>query len=606
MSPTDPLTDDTHPVLRAGLRILATTDTHGHLRAHDYIKDRPTQGTGLAGLAPVIRTARGEAAAQKRASLLVDNGDTFQGTPLARHLARRPVTAEHGIVAALNALEYDVVGLGNHDLDFGLSYLRKVAGALNMPMVCSNLAGPGLAPLVPHTLIDTPLPGTSGCTLRVGVLALLPGQTAQWHAHVLGSRRMVESKADQVRGMAATLRAAGADLILLLAHMGVGPGDHTDRQESGALALARQGIADALVLGHVHNRLPSQTYCSHPEIDGARGLIAGVPAVMPGHAGSDLGVIDLDLVRDSTGRWRIEGHSCALHPHPPAPSDAAAIGADTNPAHQRLRRYLRTEVARTETPLHSFFTHAAPARTQALVARAKRRLLQKHIDATAHAHLPVLTAVAAHASGGRDGPANFLNIPAGPVLRRHVMGLDPFANQTGAGLITGADLRARLEHAGAIFNTAGQEGAPCPLINAAVPGFQFDAVFGVSCRFDITAPPYSRVRDLTGPGGPIQDSDEFVLIASQFRLAGGGGYAPIEAARMLVPPRPGLEQAIVRELREPLPASEVPWSFATGSGVRVVLHTDPDATAHLTEIAHLAPQVHGRNADGFLELSLTL
>ncbi len=42
------------------LRILVTTDLHGHLLPHDYIKDRATQGGGLAGLAHLIaRVGRG-------------------------------------------------------------------------------------------------------------------------------------------------------------------------------------------------------------------------------------------------------------------------------------------------------------------------------------------------------------------------------------------------------------------------------------------------------------------------------------------------------------------------------------------------------------------
>src|SRR5207248_8066416 len=57
--------------------VLATTDMHGHLVPVDYLTGQPA-ARGLAKIATLIREAR----ATSPNTLLIDCGDTIQGTPL--------------------------------------------------------------------------------------------------------------------------------------------------------------------------------------------------------------------------------------------------------------------------------------------------------------------------------------------------------------------------------------------------------------------------------------------------------------------------------------------------------------------------------------------
>lgn len=97
------------------LRILATSDLHMQMTCFDYVNDRPNTGGSLAKLATLIKKARREADEAGAACLLLDNGDTFQGTPMADLLARDEIHGPHPMVQAMNALHYDAGGLGNHD-----------------------------------------------------------------------------------------------------------------------------------------------------------------------------------------------------------------------------------------------------------------------------------------------------------------------------------------------------------------------------------------------------------------------------------------------------------------------------------------------------------
>src|SRR5215210_5746191 len=63
---------------RAWITILSTTDLHGNVLPVDYYTNKP-DARGLAKAATIIRQARKE---NPQGTLLVDSGDTIQGTPL--------------------------------------------------------------------------------------------------------------------------------------------------------------------------------------------------------------------------------------------------------------------------------------------------------------------------------------------------------------------------------------------------------------------------------------------------------------------------------------------------------------------------------------------
>jgi 2',3'-cyclic-nucleotide 2'-phosphodiesterase/3'-nucleotidase len=591
------------------LRLLATTDLHSHLLAYDYIKDQPTQGGGLAGLARLISEARAQAQAAQVPVLLLDNGDTFQGTPLADHLAARAVDADHPIVACFNRLHYDALGLGNHDLDHGLPYLKAVATALDMPMLSSNLREVNLSPVRAQALLSVPLPPGAPAPLTVGLLSVLPAQSAAWHQHHLGTGTKMTEPEDAVGSAVSHLRASGADLVVVLAHMGVGHRDGATTDTQAAHLLVHSGRIDALVLGHTHRRLPSVDYAHRPGVDVATSTIGGVPAIMAGHAGSDLGVMDLELHHTPDQGWQIARHRCVLRPNGANVKPDPVIEALAMPVHHSVVRELAEPVATTDKALHSYFSVVSPSLTQHLTAHAQYRLVRSALARTEYADLPVLSAAAAHLAGGRDGPGNYIHVPAGPVLRRHISGLNPFANQTLGIRIDGAGLQRWLEHAVVLFHTQRHDAPHQRLVNPDVPTFQFDTIFGLEYRIDVTAPPFSRISQMRFEGVAVRPDQLFVLATNHFRVAGGGGYAPPAPEDVIVKDASGLKGAMIDILRGSMPSpwsATVPWRFASMGGTRSVFFTHPDALTCLADIAHLRPALKGTTCDGFIRLSVAL
>ena len=591
------------------LRLLTTTDLHGHLVSHDYIKGQPTQGNSLAGLSRLIKETRAQAETAQMPVLLLDNGDTFQGTPLASYLAECDVTPNHPIIASLNHLRYDALGVGNHDLDHGMPYLRAVAQALDMPLLCSNLISPHVAPLRRYALLSVPLPENAPAPLNVGVMSVLPEHTAVWQGHHLGHDERLEEPAQTIDTLAQTLRDEGADIIVVLAHMGVGHKNAVGSDMQAAQGILASGQIDALVLGHTHRRLPSPDYSERIGVDLDACTVGGVPAIMAGHAGSDLGVMDLKLAHTKEDGWQITGHECTLRPNSAAIMSDPVITRFAQKAHARVVAHLDEPLANTDHKLHTFFSLAAPAPTQHLTAQAQHAVIERALTGTPHAKLPLLATAPAHAAGGRDGLNNYVSIQTGKVLRRHIAGLNPFANQTIGVRITGAKLRAWLEHSALIFNELNQSNPRQMLTNTDVPAFQFDTIYGLTYQIDPTAKPYQRITALRHDDRPVAPEQEFILATSHFRASGGGGYAASPAHSVVARYEPALNDSMLETIASKHASPwglNPPWRFAPDLGVGASFLSHPDALECLDDIAHLRPTLAGETADGFIKLAITL
>ena len=597
------------PSPSARIRLLATTDLHGHLLPHDYIKDQPTQGGGLAGLARLITEARSSALVDGMPVVLLDNGDTFQGTPLATHLAERAVDAQHPIVAALNHLEYDALGLGNHDLDHGLPYLRAVASRLDMPILNSNLRNIDISPLRQNLLLPVDLGRDAPAPLTLGVLSVLPSQSAAWQSHHLPCETSLEQPAAAIATAAADLRRDGADLIVVLGHMGVGRIDGSNDHLRAAHNLVETGEIDVLILGHTHRRLPSTDYAARKGVDFQKSTVGTVPAIMAGHAGSDLGVMDLTLAHDTQSGWRITDHHASMRPNGGNVKPDPYIVDIAQHAHETVRRTLTEQVATTPTHLHSYFSLMRPAPTQQLAALAQYRQVREALRDGPFADLPILSCAPAHGAGGRDGPGNYVSIPAGPVLRRHIAGLNPFANQTVGIRVTGAQMLDWLEHAALLFNALRPNAPSQMLVDNDVPAFQFDTIFGLHYQIDPSAPPLNRISQLEFNGSPLRLDQEFILASNMFRASGGGGFPKIPANRFACRVGTELQETMIEVLntKEAPPwDGNPPWRFAPLGGVEAIVLTHPEALGSIAEIAHLKPKPQGTTPEGFIRLSITL
>lgn len=606
------------------LKILATTDLHMHVLGYDYFADKPTQRFGLSRTAAQIATERRGG----KNCLLFDNGDSFQGSPMGDFVAetlaaRKFCRAPHPVIAAMNALEYDAATLGNHDFSFGLNFLRRVIAGANFPYVASNLTCRRNLLVLPHVLLHRQMRDDAGRMqpVRVGVLGVLPPQTVFWEPALRGELE-VSDILDSAALAVAALRQQGADLIVALAHSGIGALAPQPMMENAATALAALPGIDAVIAGHTHRVFPAPDHPSGPGIDNAAGTLAGKPAVMPGFWGSHLGVIELELGPsvDPQRNWhvtRARSYATPVQGHP----EHELVATTALASHRQTLRHYRRRIGRSETSLSSHFALIGEDPGLRLVAMAQRWQVRQALERTRWRDLPILSAVAPFRAGGRGGPEHYTDMPAGRLTLRNLADLYLFPNRLSAVLMTGQRLRDWLERSASLFHQLHPGAQDQPLIDPEFPGYNFDLIDGLDWQIDLSRPARhapdgrvinpvaERITDLRHRGRPVAPEQCFVLATNSYRLSDSGLFAPVIARQPVILDSIARTRDVLRRYVSHrgtiAPQGKLGWRFRPMRDTSVLFRTGPGARAHLQRLP-LPAEPLGLDDEGFLILRLHL
>jgi 2',3'-cyclic-nucleotide 2'-phosphodiesterase / 3'-nucleotidase len=472
------------------LRILQTTDMHGYLQPYDYFSARPAN-RGLAKVATLIRQAR---AGQPNA-LLIDGGDTIQGSPLeaVHQMAVRAgrTTQPDPMILAMNHLRYDGMVVGNHEFNYGLKNLRQAQRQSRFPWLSANTRGPaGFAPYL--------FKKTNG--VRVAVIGLTTGGIPHWEKPENYAGLTWEDQIEATRRTLQQLKAKRPDVVVLAVHGGLDRDLKTGRLFTGQLpndnVVAQLAEAfpqvDLILYGHSHIADP-----------GSR--IGNVLIVQARNWAQSLAQVDLTLERAGRG-WKVTEKRSQLLPVTDQVAADPEILRLTQPYHDATEAYLKTPVAQSAADLTG------------TLARYQDSAL---VDAIHEVQLHYTKADVSLASLFQLG----IRIRKGPVTVREMAALYLFDNELYTVEGDGRMLREALENAARFFLT-------CPeptctqgsLINQSVPGFNFDTAQGVSYEIDLNAPAGQRIRNLRYRGAPLRDDQPLKLAVNNYRAAGSGGY----------------------------------------------------------------------------------
>ena len=572
---------------RLRLRLLSLTDLHANLYPYDYYRDRPDNSVGLARAATLIAEARKEAPN----SLLFDNGDILQGTPLGDFAARAIIADEsaiHPVIAAMNRLGYDAATLGNHDFNYGLETLERAYGQARFPVVSCNVRKSDGSPwFKPSIVIEREFADESGAPqrLKVGVIGVAPPQIAQWdEAHVRG-RLITADIVEAARAELGELRAH-VDLAVVLCHSGISRLASTQGEENAGQDLARLDGVDALILGHQHLLLPGEDFRGVPGVDTGSGTINGKPAVMAGFSGGHLGIIDLDLEKDMG--WRVAQARVEVRPIARRDANGAVVALVQSDAsvleaaragHDATLRHVRTPVGRLAAPLSTFLALIGDNAVIELINEAQRAYAAPLAAARADlASLPILAAAAPFKCGGRGGPHFYTDVAAGPIAIRDVAGVYPYPNTLRAVRVDGATLREWLERSASIFRRIDPNARDeQPLLPPAFAAYNFDVIDGVEYLIDVTqperydesgalvAPEARRIRDLTFKGAPVDPKQVFLVVTNNYRASGGGGFPGCDGTSVVIEaPDPNRDVVLkyIASKAEIAPKPDGNWRFA--------------------------------------------
>jgi 2',3'-cyclic-nucleotide 2'-phosphodiesterase/3'-nucleotidase len=182
------------------LRVMETTDVHGNVMDYDYYKDQATAQYGLVRAASLIDAAREEVTN----SVLVDNGDIIQGSPMADYAAANLKKGEvHPVYQAMNSLNYVVGNIGNHEFNYGLDYLQLAISGAKFPYINANVydAKTKKPYFKQYLIVDSPVKDREGevHNLRIGYIGFVPPQVVLWDKAKLSGKVITKDITETAR-----------------------------------------------------------------------------------------------------------------------------------------------------------------------------------------------------------------------------------------------------------------------------------------------------------------------------------------------------------------------------------------------------------------------
>jgi 2',3'-cyclic-nucleotide 2'-phosphodiesterase / 3'-nucleotidase len=557
------------------LTIMGTTDLHGSLFNWDYFKnleytDSAANDIGLAKVATLVEAVRAQRGREN--TLMIDAGDTIQGTPLAYYFARvAPITDGnmHPMAAAMNHIGYDAAALGNHEFNYGISLLRTFADQLDFPLLGANAldVATGLPAFAPYVIKTIKVKGEQ--PIKVGILGLTNPGIAIWDKANVEGRMTFPGLVEQARIWVPRMRAAGADVVVVAAHSGATTsssyGDALPYPENASTLVAQQvpGI-DAILVGHAHFEITERRV-----VNDATGR--EVVLTEPLRWGMRLSLIDLTLVK-AAGRWVVESVGSSVLNSNTVAEDPHVVNLLTAD-HDKVVTYVNAVIGTCAAAMSCATARYEDTAALDFINLVQSQAVRAALVGTPEALLPMLSIAAPFYRAAA--------IPAGQVSVRDVAGLYIYDNTLLGIELTGAQVKAYLEKSAEYFKQVTGPGpfTPDQLTNAitvvaptGTPDYNYDVMGGLDAPLtydiDVAQVPGSRIVDLAYDGAPIDPAAHFVVAINNYRQSGGGGFPGVTTAPVVYNAQQEVRQLIIdwvtsAKVVEPAIFASIDWKLVS-------------------------------------------
>ena len=459
--------------------ILQTSDLHGMVNPYDYASNKVSK-TSLAHAATIIKAER----SKDPNLLLLDTGDTTQANYIQEFLNENP----NPIIGALNYLDYDAWTLGNHEFNFGFSYVTKEISEFEGVTLAGNIyKADGSRWIDAYHIFDVD-------GVKVAVFGIDAPHVPQWEkADPAHYDNMTFTSPMEETGKILKELDGRADVVIGSIHYGL-EGEY-GTEGVRALAETYGDRIDALLIGHAHAVVDE--------------TIGGIPVLEPGSNGQYVSKVTITLTRSGSG-WTVDKSATTgeLLDCSAVTPDADFL-AEFKSLHEKSLAMASREVGQVGK------TFLDPVE---LLPGIPNAIIQDNpvID--------LINKVQMEQTGADVSLAALFdsssNLEAGPFLHRDSVKIYKYDNTLFAVKVTGKQLKAIMERqAGGFFNQY-QSGDVTVSFNPNIRMYNYDEFAGVNYEIDISKPEGQRIQNVTYQGKPLSDTQTLVLALNNYRYGG--------------------------------------------------------------------------------------
>ncbi|MFC4077790.1 bifunctional metallophosphatase/5'-nucleotidase [Salinithrix halophila] len=481
------------------LTIMSTSDLHGLIMPLHYNNNSPADH-GLAKIATLVKKVR----KRNPEALLLDSGDTIQGSPMSYYHARVDNKPTDPMMLTMNELGYDAMAIGNHEYNYGRQVFEKAAGEARFPWLSANTLRKNTKKVYTKPYKMFKMPGG----LRVGVLGLTTQFVPQWenpqHIKHLDFTDVVKTANKWVPVMK---KKEKADVIFVSYHGGLEHKKGADGEiiplpettgENQVYQLATQvkGI-DAILAGHMHT-----------PIEDVR--VNGVLITEPNKWGSHLSVVDMKLYKKK-GKWKVKEKKAKLLESSTVKADPKIVKL-VAPYEKKTQQFLDAPVGKIEGDMTVRDPQYTRSHDTALIQFINR--------------------VQMHYSGAKISSTSLFDnaVPGLPseVTTRDILSTYIYPNTLKVIRVSGQDIKDALEKSSNYWK---QNSGSDPLevnpeyLSPKVQHYNYDMWEGIRYTIDVSQPVGQRIVELTDMDGqPLDMNKKYDVALNNYRAGGGGGY----------------------------------------------------------------------------------
>ena len=467
------------------IKIIATTDIHGNIFPTNYTSTDNVEPIGLSRIATAIALYR-----KSNDVLLLDNGDSFQGTPLLTYAHKFKGEQMNPIAQAFNSLNYDYINLGNHDFNYGKESLVKFIKENKAPLLTSNITIDGKAPG------QTQIIEKHGKKIAlIGVLTqYIPNWERPSHIEDMTFNNAYESLKEEVNRVRDSV-----DFVIAMYHGGLErdpkTGEPTERltgENQGYEMSAIEGI-DLLITGHQHRSL----------IETLNGTLITQTTLK----GEEFAVIDLNL---ETGE---------MHAQIVQSKDFQADPALLEPF-QEMNNETQAWLDEVVGVLDGY-----------------ELKIEDEFDARLNKHplISLVNQVQMDRSGAQLASTAMFNGTVGfnqNITMRDLVNTYLYPNTIVVKEMSGKALKEMAEFSANYFAlTDNGDIYYSPEFDYPKPQhYNYDMIDGVDYTIKVSNPRGSRIIKMTYQGKDVKDDDSFTMSVNNYRAMGGGNFTMVKDA----------------------------------------------------------------------------